>query len=281
MGHRPSRTEDSAADARLQVQVRSLRLPVGDDTFRATLVAPAPALPAAIFVPGWNGTRESDLGHVRDAAGLGCAVLAVNLRGHEPDDPRHKRVTREDNLRDLLAAYDWLTARDDVDPGAVAAIGFSYGGYLAAILASLRRVQWLVLRSPALYPDEGWNVPKHELDAHVAVDAYRRRVQDAGSDRALAACATFEGDVLLVGAEHDEVLPPQVQESYTAAFARVRSITTRTLPGADHELSQPSFQRDWSALLEGWLREMVGGARKRAAMARLQHDGDSDEDDAS
>ena len=61
MGHRPSRTEDSAADARLQVQVRSLRLPVGDDTFRATLVAPAPALPAAIFVPGWNGTRESDL----------------------------------------------------------------------------------------------------------------------------------------------------------------------------------------------------------------------------
>lgn len=139
----------------LRTQVESRRIAVGEDHFCATLVAPARAQPAVIFVHGWNGSQELELAHVRDAAVLGCAVLAVDLRGHDRDDARHDRVTREDNLRDLVAAYDWMVARKDVDERAVAVVGFSYGAYLAAILTSLRRVQWLALRSPALYPDDG------------------------------------------------------------------------------------------------------------------------------
>lgn len=270
MGAARSQKEQGGAPAPVEARVRTLRLPVGGETFCATLVTPSPALPAVIFVHGWNGTQEFDLGHVRDAAGLGCAVLALDLRGHDHADVRHTRVSREDNLRDLLSAYDWLVAREDVDARAVGVVGFSYGAYLAMILSSLRRVQWLALRSPALYPDEGWNVPKHELDERVAVDAYRRRVQDADSDRALRACAAFEGDVLLVGSECDDVLPPQVKCSYAAALRRANSVTTRTIAGADHALSMPAFRRDWSELLEAWLREMIGGARKRAAVLRLE-----------
>ena len=42
-------------------------------------------------------------------------------------------------------------------------VGSSYGGYLAAILTTLRPVRWLALRVPALYQDEGWDVPKKQL----------------------------------------------------------------------------------------------------------------------
>jgi dipeptidyl aminopeptidase/acylaminoacyl peptidase len=68
-------------------------------------------------------------------------------------------VTREDNLRDLLAAYDRLLAHPALDTSAIAVVGTSYGGYLASILTSLRPVRWLALRVPALYRDEEWHTP--------------------------------------------------------------------------------------------------------------------------
>ena len=205
----------------VEVRVESRRIRVDDDHFCATLAVPQPALPAVIFVHGWNGTQEFDLGHVRDAVAVGCVVLAVDLRGHDRDDPRHERVTREDNLRDLLAAYDCIVARDDVDERAIAVVGFSYGAYLATLLTAQRRVQWLALRAPALYPDEGWNVPKHELEARVALDEYRRQIQPPDGNRALTALTQFRGDVLLVSSQHDQVLPQPVAESSGAAAAAV------------------------------------------------------------
>ena len=82
-------------------------------------------------------------------------------------------VTREDNLRDVLAAYDVLVGHPAVDPGAMAIIGSSYGGYLAALLSALRPVRWLALRAPALYRDEDWDVPKGKLDRE-ELTVYRR-----------------------------------------------------------------------------------------------------------
>ncbi|MET3931029.1 pimeloyl-ACP methyl ester carboxylesterase [Lysobacter sp. OAE881] len=254
----------------VEVRVESRRIRVDDDHFCATLAVPQPALPAVIFVHGWNGTQEFDLGHVRDAVAVGCVVLAVDLRGHDRDDPRNERVTREDNLRDLLAAYDCIVARDDVDERAIAVVGFSYGAYLATLLTAQRHVQWLALRAPALYPDEGWNVPKHELEARVALDEYRRQIQPPDGNRALTALTQFRGDVLLVSSQHDQVLPQPVAESFRGALVRASSITTRTIAGADHELSHPDAKRAWADLLQDWLTAMIGGARRQAVVAALE-----------
>ena len=152
---------------------------------------------------------------------------------------------------------------------AIAVVGFSYGAYLAALLCEVRPVQWLALRSPASYPDEAWNVPKQSLEDHVDLDAYRREVQPADADRALRACARFGGDVLLAAAENDDVLPPQVMQSYRDALRSARSVTTRVLAGADHELSHADSRRQWSELLDAWLREMIIGARRQAAVLAL------------
>ena len=248
----------------------SLRIPVAGDHFDATIAVPDRRQPAVIFVHGWNGTQEFDLGHVRDAVAVGCVVLALDLRGHDRKDPRHERVTREDNLRDLLTAYDLLVAREDVDANAIAVVGFSYGAYLATLLTAQRRVQWLALRSPALYPDDGWNVPKHELEDRVELDRYRRHVQSPEGNRALAALAAFRGDVLLVRAQEDEVLPLPVSESFRGALVRASSITTRTISSADHALSRPDAKRAWAELLQDWLTAMVGGARRNAVVAALE-----------
>jgi pimeloyl-ACP methyl ester carboxylesterase len=117
-----------------------------------------------LFVHGWGGSQESDLVRARGIAGLGCVCLTFDLRGHGGTIARQETVNREENLRDLVAAYDQLASHPSIDRSAIAVMGNSYGGYLASILTTLRPVKWLALTVPALYRDEDWSVPKQRLD---------------------------------------------------------------------------------------------------------------------
>jgi pimeloyl-ACP methyl ester carboxylesterase len=226
-----------------------------------TLVAPATAVPGVLFVHGWGGSQEQYLARAREVAALGCVCLTFDLRGHARTEPQHETVTREHSLRDVIAAYDVLADQRAVDGSAIAVVGSSYGGYLAAILSSLRPVRWLALRAPALYKDEDWTLPKRRLNSD-QLAAYRRGPVDAASNRALRACAAFEGDVLIVASEHDDVVPHPVIANYLAAFERARSITYHVIEGADHGLSEEPWQQAYTSLLVGWATEMVLRARE-------------------
>lgn len=225
-----------------------------------TVLAPASTIPGVLFLHGWGGSQEQDLKRAQDLAALGCICMTFDLRGHAQDEPQHETVTREENLRDAVAAYDVLTNHPAVDRAAVAVVGSSYGGYLAAILTSLRPVRWLALRVPALYKDEDWELPKRQLDRAVLA-AYRRGAVTAQHNRALRACAEFEGDVLIVESEHDELVPHQTIVSYRAAFSKAHSMTYRLVDGADHALSEEPCRHAYTSLLINWATEMVLGAR--------------------
>jgi len=159
-----------------------------------------------------------------------------------------------------LAAYDILASQSTVEASAIGVVGASYGGYLAAILSSLRPVRWLALRVPALYKDEDWHSPKRRLDRD-ELAAYRRRPLDPDENRALRVCAAFEGDVLVVESEHDDIVPHPVIANYLAAFQKAHSLTHRVIAGADHALSEDSWQHAYTSLLVNWATEMVFGAR--------------------
>jgi pimeloyl-ACP methyl ester carboxylesterase len=148
-----------------------------------------------------------------------------------------------------------------VDASAIGVVGSSYGGYLAAVLSSLRSVKWLALRVPALYRDEDWELPKRSLNK-ADLTAYRRSPVSAARNRALGACAGFEGDVLVVESEHDDVVPHPVIANYLAAFERAHSLTYRVITGADHGLSEERWQQAYTSLLVAWTTEMVLGARE-------------------
>ena len=89
---------------------------------------------------------------------------------------------------------------------------------------------------PALYKDEDWALPKRGLDRE-ELAAYRRSPVGAAENRALGACAAFEGDVLVVESERDDVVPHQAIANYVAAFERAHSLIYRVIAGADHGLS--------------------------------------------
>lgn len=96
-------------------------------------------------------------------------------------------------------------------------------------------------------------LPKEDLERR-KVNAYRHTVHTPEGNRALAACAAFKGDVLLVQSEHDQVVPGPVAESYAWAFGNARSVVRHMLLGADHELSSAQWRETYHRIVVDWLQ---------------------------
>lgn len=244
----------------MATQTQIISIEVDDEALVGTIVSPGTQLPGILFIHGWGGSQQRDLARAKGIAGLGCICLTFDLRGHEKNSAAYLSVNRQHSLDDILAAYDHLASHPSVDPAAIAVIATSYGGYLAPLLASLRPVKWLALRAPALYWDEEWLVPKHALD-RLKLAHYRQQVLHPQDNRALAACAKFSGDVLLVESEQDDFVPHQVLMNYRLAFTNAHSLTHRVLRGADHALSSDNCQKAYTSVLTTWINEMVVGDR--------------------
>ena len=247
----------------------TINIAVNGEHIAGTIVTPATQVPGVLFVHGWGGSQEQYLARAREVAALGCVCLTFDLRGHARTKLQQETVSRENNLHDVLAAYDVLAQHRSVDPSAIAVVGSSYGGYLAAILTSLRSVRWLALRVPALYMDNGWQLPKQQLHSGQDLGTYRQSLIPAEDNRALRACTAFPGDVLLVESERDKVIPHAVISSYLEAFVQPRSLTYRVIQEADHGLSEDTWQRTYTALLVNWMTEMVFSAREGNAPTQV------------
>lgn len=241
---------------------QKIEIEVGTGRIEGTLVTPGLLVPSVLFVHGWGGSQQQYLARAREVAALGCVCLTFDLGGHAGTQLERETVSRESNLRDLVAAYDTLARHPYVDGAAIAVVGSSYGGYLASILTTLRPVAWLALRVPALYIDSGWELPKLQLHKDQDLPTYRGSVVPAANNRALRACADFKGDVLLVESEHDRIIPPAVIKSYREACVHAHSVTYRRIDRADHGLTDEESQRVYTGLLVQWLGEMFPHARR-------------------
>lgn len=224
--------------------------------------------PGALLVPGWDDNHRERYRALADGlVAQGWACRLVDLPNGSWSPAQRAAVTREDNLKDVLAAYDALAREPGVDRAAIGLVGVSYGGYLAAFASALRPVRWLALRAPALYRDRGWSRPKEDLDKE-DLAAYRLLRLRAEDNRALAACAAFRGDVMLIGSGSDDTVPRPVIENYAAAFAHARSLRVQMLEGADHALSHPDWHAQFRRCMFDWLAQRRAELNKDAAAER-------------
>ncbi len=245
----------------MNIQLSHPAIAVDSDQLCSTVLSPSMSFPGILFVHGWGGSQAQDMERAREISALGCVCLTIDLRGHGRDQNHMSSVSRAQNLDDIIAAYDWLVARSDVESNAIAVVGISYGGYLASLLSLLRPVRWLALRTPALYKDEQWEAPKLSLHADDTLRDYRNRRLKPTANKALSACLAFRGDALVIEAERDTIIPHPVIENYVSALSNARSLTSRVIGDADHALTSPQAQQDYTTLLIAWLTEMISGAR--------------------
>jgi len=230
---------------------------VGDEHILGTLITPGTLMPGVLFVHGWGGDQHQYVRRAGELAGLGCVCMTFDLRGHAETQAQFESVSREENMRDVLAAYDFLAAQRNVDSDSIAVVGSSYGGYLGALLTALRPVKWLVLRVPALYKDSEWRLPKLQLRREQALEKYRLQSITPDESNALRVCREFTGDVLIVESENDTVIPRQVIVNYREACIHAKSLTYRLMEGADHGLTNEAWHSAYTALLVSWFNEFV------------------------
>jgi carboxymethylenebutenolidase len=98
--------------------------------------------PAVIVIQEWWGVDDWIREQTDRYAQQGYVALAVDLyRGKSTKDPAEAhelmRGMPEDRaIADLKAAFNYLAARDDVDPNAIGAVGWCMGGGYALALAT-------------------------------------------------------------------------------------------------------------------------------------------------
>src|SRR5665213_2663776 len=118
--------------------------------------APAKKL-AILFLHGWTGMPNNDAATVM--AQNGFAAMVFSLSGHNDSDGRLEDQTREESLREVVAAYDFI--KQKLPPGTnIVAAGTSYGSYMAVLLSGERPLAGLQLRVPANYWEDGFDEPQ-------------------------------------------------------------------------------------------------------------------------
>jgi pimeloyl-ACP methyl ester carboxylesterase len=168
---------------------------------------------------------------------LGATTLTFDLGGHGASEGDGKRITPRENLADTVVALDALAAAPGVER--VGVCGASYGGYLAALLTAERPVARVLMRAPALYPDE-------RLDLPLGARGARPAEPDSA---AVAALAAFRGEVLVLESGRDEVIPHAMVEAYLAAG---RHVHHAVMPGLGHRLATPAAEAEFVEHLLAW-----------------------------
>jgi pimeloyl-ACP methyl ester carboxylesterase len=194
------------------------------------LPTPAPdSAPGVLFAHGYKSSQASYRPRAEalvDALGFVC--LTFDFSGHGASEGNVEDLGLDEHLADLVAAFDELARRDEVDGSRIGVAGASYGAYLAARLVTLRPVKRLLLRAPAFHAEPG-----------------------PGGD-VLAGLQEFAGEILVVESEHDDVIPPSVIERYVASSPRAHRAK---LAGAAHGLA-PEFEQPYGEIVREWFREL-------------------------
>ena len=115
-------------------------VPYLDGSFPAWLVLPKPAgsspVPGAIYLPGWDSTKEQGIGVALALAERGIATLLCDGPGIGEAVAERGLVNRYDYEVPGRAAFDALAAEPGIDPDRIAVVGSSLGGYRAARFAA-------------------------------------------------------------------------------------------------------------------------------------------------
>lgn len=241
--------------------------------YRPRRATSAPVLLAIHGGPHWPAGWRFCFDYQRLAA-LGFAVVVANPTGSGGYGERYARAVQGDwggpDRADLLRVVEHLSARPDLDAARWAATGVSYGGYLAALLATgAPRIRAVIAENGitdlARYATWAARTPAGRRYADVELgDPGRYRSPLAGADRVAV-------PVLLVHAEHDTDCPIEQSELFHAALsARGRPVELVRIPDEGHlmvlEGTRASRRLRWSAV-DRFLAEHVPGAESREESA--------------
>ncbi|HEY0891636.1 MAG TPA: YqiA/YcfP family alpha/beta fold hydrolase, partial [Cellvibrio sp.] len=155
---------------------------------------------------------------------------------------------------EVMAVYDEL---GKLGYKKIIAIGGSFGGYMAALLASKRELACLVLRAPANYPDDELETPYRDTAAGMKAEAhriFRKSIDVHFWNSATEGVANHNGYTYVIEHAEDEVIDSSIPKSYFNAAKHGNYIL---IPGVKHSPKQMPNPEHYYQLIEMWIETIV------------------------
>ena len=225
----------ACANTRAAIRTETVKYKSGNETVTGYLALPeTPGRhPALIVIHEWWGLVPWVKEQADKFAIQGYVALAVDLyRGKTTTNPQVARQLMTSlpparAMRDLQAAFTYLSHQPDVEPSKIGDVGWCFGGGWALRLAT---------QEPTL--------------AACAVN-YGELPTDAASIRAIR-CPVLGN----FGALDPEITPAKVRAFETAMRADGKSINAKIYPGASHAFENPNNKTGYrpQAAADAWSR---------------------------
>lgn len=212
--------------------------------------------PAVLFIHGWMSNQRRNILYIQELLKMGFICLTFDLRSHGESEGERSILSRENYMRDVIAAYDFLIQQKGVDHDQIGIIGSSFGSYLGTILTSKRNIKWLALRVPANYPDEGFDQPQVKY-ANSKTTAWRKEKLAPDATVALRALQHFSNDVLIIESEFDELCPHQTMENFMNAVSDKNKLSHVVMKGADHSIKNEAQRSVFTDIIVDWFGNRV------------------------
>ncbi len=225
-----------------------------DNQISATLITPekiSKPLPALLFIHGWRSNKTGNVKRAEELIKYGFISLCIDLRGHGDSEGNVEEYSRKDHMEDIKNAYKYLTDLKEADKEKIGIVGASYGGYLSAVAVNDLKFNRLVLRVPALYFDDNFDVPTDKL---IKGDPKAFKTWDLTPEKSLAlkGVKNFKGNILIIEAENDTIIPHEVIENYRkiANPKKTKYVLMRDTP---HSLETKAQEEAYLYILKNWL----------------------------
>ena len=213
------------------MSVERFEVPFGEDrVLRGDHWQPQDARAGALILHGGGTSTAKGLAPLRDVLfAQGIASTSFDFIGHGLSDGR----LIGSSLAERSAAVDAVIAARRLHARALAVIGFSMGGHVAALAAQRHGFAALGLVIAAAY-SAGAAALKFGPEFATAI---RKPLSWQDFD-AFAAVAAYRGHLQIISAGADAVVPAEIQQRYFEAGRQCASRHHEIVVGSPHSLDQ-------------------------------------------
>ncbi len=228
---------------------KQVEFKVEEDTLRGSLFTPEGngPFPGVVFYHGRGSSRERYLEISKRLSNEGIMALAFDFRGCGESDGKFPDQTQKMGIDDARAGLEFLL-KQNVDKNRIGIMGTSFGGFVAAILMNEFSINSLILRVPAVYPNQ-------VLDSHVKLISDLSKIEKEKwlTSFAYEGISKFKGSLLVIQSEKDEVVKDWIVKNYydKAISSEIKKLVVQKEAG--HDLRKtPSALKEFYDLTFDW-----------------------------